>query len=85
MMGGTVCPDQQRELRVTQKRSRTAVMIPVFLKSSDNGVAAGSKRSVPRTIQGHGNKVPNFNMGRIPAAARCNATIDPVEATVGST
>lgn len=63
---------------------RDAVNTPVFLERSDNVVMAGGKRSVPRTVQGHGNKLPNFDTRRRPAAAS-NATIDPVDVTVGAT
>jgi hypothetical protein len=58
--------------------------LPIFLERSDNDITAGGKRSVPRTIQGHSNKLPNFNMRRRPAAAS-NATIDPVDVAVGAT
>ncbi len=57
--------------------------IPIFLERSDNVVMAGGKRSVPRTGQGHSNKLPNFNTRRRPAGAS-NATIDPVNVAVGA-
>lgn len=58
--------------------------IPVFLERGDNVIMAGGKCSVPRTSQGHSNKLLDFNTRRRPAAAS-DATIDPVNVAVGAT
>jgi hypothetical protein len=84
-IAGTVCGDQQREAHATHRRGleRTVINSPIFLERGDNVVTAGGKRSVPCTIQGHSNKLLNFNTSRRPAAAS-NATIDPVNVAVGA-
>lgn len=68
----------------TSKKTQTFKNLPIFLEGSDNMVTAGGKRSVPRTSQGHSNKLPNFNTRGRPAVA-INATGDPPKAAVGAT
>lgn len=58
--------------------------LPIFLERNDDVVTAGSKRGVPCTIQGHSDKLVNFNMRRRPATA-INAAIDPVDVAVRAT
>lgn len=54
----------------------------ILLERGDDAVTAGRKRSIPCTIQGHSNKLVNFNISRRPAVAH-NATIDPVNVAIG--
>lgn len=79
---GTVSRAQQSEVHATSNRTRTVINGSIFLECGDNAVTAGRKRSIPCTIQGHGNKLFDFNTSRRPAVAS-NATIDPVNVAIG--